>query len=121
GPVLLQALAMLADDDLAAVGRGADYIHLVAEVLNLAFADREAYLGDPRFVDVPLEGLLSREYARARRTLVDPHRAFGCMPEPGDPRSGDGQRSRVGELTPVAARSGPRIADTSYLCVVDAA
>ncbi len=128
GPVLLQALAMLAEDDLPALGQRASsasasgYVHLLAEVLNLAFADREAYFGDPRFVDVPLAGLLSPEYVRAQRRRVDPRRAFGRLPDPGDPwpyQGGLGRRA--GPATVAAKRSGPRTTDTSYLCVVDAA
>jgi gamma-glutamyltranspeptidase/glutathione hydrolase len=53
----------------------ADYLHTVIECAKLAFADREAYYGDPDFVEVPLDRLLSGEYADERRALVDPRRA----------------------------------------------
>lgn len=76
GPVFLQQLALLEGFDLAALGRGsADALHVWIEVAKLAFADREACYGDPRFADVPLARLLSPEYADARRRLVDPTQA----------------------------------------------
>ena len=71
GPVLLQALRLLEGFDLPALGHlSAEYVHTVAECLKLAFADREAWYGDPAFVDVPLDALLSREYADERRALI---------------------------------------------------
>ena len=72
GAVFLQQLALLEGYDLAALGHNsADYIHTVVEASKLAFADREQYYGDPEFVDVPLDRLLSKEYAAARRALID--------------------------------------------------
>src|SRR5579859_1317878 len=71
GPVFCQQLAMLDGFDLAGLGAGsADLIHTVTEVAKLAFADREAWYGDPRHSDVPLDGLLSPAYAAERRRLV---------------------------------------------------
>jgi gamma-glutamyltranspeptidase / glutathione hydrolase len=71
GPVFLQQLALLEGFDLATMGPGsADYIHAVTECAKLAFADREAWYGDPEFTDVPVKALLSAEYADARRRLV---------------------------------------------------
>jgi gamma-glutamyltranspeptidase/glutathione hydrolase len=76
GPVFLQQLALLEGFDLAALGRGsADALHLWIECAKLAFADREACYADPRFAEVPLERLLSPDYAAARRRLVDPEQA----------------------------------------------
>src|SRR5262252_9196150 len=73
GPVFLQQLALLAGFDLGAMEpAGADYIHTVVECAKLAFADREAWYGDPRFADVPLAALLSADYAARRRGLVGP-------------------------------------------------
>ena len=72
GPVFLQQLKLLEGFDLAAMGHNsADYIHTVIEAAKLAFADREAYYGDPEFIDVPLDGLLSDRYAAIRRQLID--------------------------------------------------
>ncbi len=73
GPVFLQQLALLEGFDLSAMGPGtADYIHTVTECGKLAFADREAWYGDPDFTDVPVNALLSAEYASARRRLIGP-------------------------------------------------
>jgi gamma-glutamyltranspeptidase/glutathione hydrolase len=71
GPVFLQQLALLAGFDLAAMAP-AEYIHTVVECAKLAFADREAWYGDPRCADVPLPALLSADYAAQRRALVGP-------------------------------------------------
>ena len=71
GPVFLQQLALLSGFDLAGMGPGsAELIHTVVECAKLAFADREAWYGDPRFTEVPLGGLLSPGYAAERRRLV---------------------------------------------------
>jgi gamma-glutamyltranspeptidase/glutathione hydrolase len=76
GPVFLQQLRLLEGFDLAAMGRGSsELLHTWIECAKLAYADRDACYGDPRFVDVPLDRLLSREYAAERRGLVDPARA----------------------------------------------
>jgi gamma-glutamyltranspeptidase/glutathione hydrolase len=69
GPVFLQQLALLEGLDLTAMA-AADYLHTWVECAKLAFADREAYYGDPLFDDVPLDALLSRDYAAERRGLV---------------------------------------------------
>jgi gamma-glutamyltranspeptidase/glutathione hydrolase len=85
GPVFLQQLKLLEGFDLAAMGHNsADYIHAVIEAAKLSFADREAYYGDPEFIDVPMEGLLSEKYAAIRRELIDPARA-SMDQRPGDP------------------------------------
>jgi gamma-glutamyltranspeptidase/glutathione hydrolase len=84
GPVLLQTLALLEGTDLAGLGQNsADYIHHLTEALKLAFADREAYYGDPAMVEVPLATLISSEYAAERRKLISPDRALPEMPPPG--------------------------------------
>jgi gamma-glutamyltranspeptidase/glutathione hydrolase len=68
GPVMLQALNMLEDVDLKAMGfNSAQYLHTIYQVMNFAFADRDFYYGDPYFPpEEPLEGLLSKEYAKSR-------------------------------------------------------
>jgi len=72
GPVLLQQLKLLEGFDLAALGHNtADYLHTYLECAKLAYADREHYYGDPEFVDVPLDRLLSDAYAAERRALID--------------------------------------------------
>ena len=76
GFVLLEMLNILADDDLGALGWGvADAVHLMVEAKKLAFADGLAYVGDPRFVDNPLDRLLDKAYARERRRAIDPQHA----------------------------------------------
>jgi gamma-glutamyltranspeptidase / glutathione hydrolase len=71
GPVFLQQLALLAGYDLAALGHNsADYLHILTECSKLAFADREAYYGDPRFDQTPFDVLFSDDYNAARRKLV---------------------------------------------------
>jgi gamma-glutamyltranspeptidase/glutathione hydrolase len=81
GPVFLQQLALLDGFDLAAMGPGtADYLHTVTECGKLAFADREAWYGDPDFTDVPVKALLSAEYADARRQLAGPEASAELRP-----------------------------------------
>jgi gamma-glutamyltranspeptidase/glutathione hydrolase len=76
GPVFLQQLSILEGYNLAAMGHNSpEYVHLLIETAKLAFADREKYYGDPDFVDVPLDTLLSAEYAAQRRQLIDPDRS----------------------------------------------
>jgi gamma-glutamyltranspeptidase/glutathione hydrolase len=71
GPVFAQQLALLEGFELAAMGPGrAEFIHTVIECAKLAFADREAWYGDPDFTDVPVKALLSAGFAEARRGLV---------------------------------------------------
>jgi gamma-glutamyltranspeptidase/glutathione hydrolase len=72
--------------------------------MKLGFADRERFYGDPRFVDVPLARLLSRDYAETRRRLIDPGRAGPALPPPGAPME---TGTPAGSL------------DTSYVAVVD--
>src|SRR5947208_3300266 len=73
GPVLLQTLNILEGVDLKAFGvNSADYIHHVHEAIKLAYADRNAYYGDPAFTQVPIAGLLSKPYAAERRRLIGP-------------------------------------------------
>lgn len=71
GPVLLQTLKILEAFDLAAMDPlGDEFVHTVVEAMKLAYADREAYYGDPEFFDVPMAHLLSEDYAAQRRKLM---------------------------------------------------
>ncbi|HTS61172.1 MAG TPA: gamma-glutamyltransferase [Candidatus Acidoferrales bacterium] len=73
GPAELFALNILEGYDLKKMGHNsADYIHTSVEALKLAMADRDTYLGDMDFIQIPYSGLLSKEYAAARRKLIDP-------------------------------------------------
>ena len=76
GVHITHMLNILEGYDIAALGFGtAETIHLLAEVLKIAFADRAAASGDPDFVGVPVQRLTSKEYARERRRAIDEHRA----------------------------------------------
>jgi gamma-glutamyltranspeptidase / glutathione hydrolase len=81
GPVFLQQLALLDGFGLEQMGPGsADFIHVLTECAKLAFADREAWYGDPRFTDVPLAALLSPQYAAQRRQLVGEQASAALRP-----------------------------------------
>ncbi len=81
GPVMLQALAILEQFDIAAMDpNGSEFVHTVIEAEKLAFADREIYYGDPSFVDVPLTQLLSREYAQTRSKLIGERASAELLP-----------------------------------------
>ena len=92
GPVMLQALNMLETLDLKAMGyNSAAYIHALYQVMNLAFADRDFYYGDPYFPpQEPLRGLLSKEYARDRAKLIRSDRNDAGV-KPGDPYPYEGK------------------------------
>lgn len=99
GLLVLEQLNLLEGFDLASLGFGtAEALHLMVEAKKLAFADRLRYAGDPRFIDVPLEKLLSKAFAARRRQAIDPDRAAtqvaGALPETLD-------------------------GDTSYFCIAD--
>lgn len=88
GIVMLIALNILEGYDLEALGHNnAEYIHVVTEAMKLAFADRNRYVADPRFVEVPTEELLSKRYAASRRGLIKNDRAMVVAPA-GDPKNG---------------------------------
>jgi gamma-glutamyltranspeptidase / glutathione hydrolase len=99
GIAALQMLNILSGYDLKAMGpTSADYWHTLVEAKKLAFADRAKYYADPLFAKVPVQRLISADYADQRRKLIDPRKAMPAPP------AGD---ARVGQ------------ADTIYLCVVD--
>lgn len=88
GFVLLEILNILRDDDFAAVPWGsADAVHVMVEAKKLAFADRLAYAGDPRFVATPLGRLLDPAYGQTRRRAIDPARAAEAAPSGGLPEA----------------------------------
>ncbi|MGQ9809171.1 MAG: gamma-glutamyltransferase family protein [Armatimonadota bacterium] len=121
GPVFLQQLAILQHFDLRAMGWGtAAYFHTIIEAARLAFADREAWYGDPDFDDVPLERLLSPAYNRQRAALVDP-RAAAPELRPGDPFQRRTAPDVSSAVTPPAGEgcSGGSSGDTTHLDVVD--
>src|SRR5262245_14144990 len=87
GFVMLEALNILEGFDLKAMGHNsAPYLHAVTEALKLSFADRNKYVGDPKFVpSIPMKALLSKEYAAMRRAQIDPNHAIVGESAPGDP------------------------------------
>lgn len=129
GPVLAQALSILKNLDLASMGHNSpEYIHTVAEALNLAFADREFYYGDPEFVDVPMDALVSDAYGRLRAGLIREGQAWGELPAPGNPTTLEATRSDyqwppAGDWLTVrkAMEESPLEPDTSHVCVIDSA
>lgn len=121
GIVLMQALNILEGFDLALLGHNsAQAIHLQVEALKLAMADRERYAGDPDFVDVPIDGLLSPEYAALRRGLLNTEKAQATYP-PGDPVNmravlqGYNSPDALPSLEEVGAQDG-----TTHIAVADA-
>nr|PJZ91097.1 hypothetical protein CH379_20575 [Leptospira ellisii] len=85
GAVVPLALQVLEGIDLKTMGHNSpEYVHTVLQAIELAMADREKFFGDPAFVSVPVEGLLSKEYAAERRKLLRAD-AFGKTPPHGDP------------------------------------
>jgi gamma-glutamyltranspeptidase/glutathione hydrolase len=137
GPVMLQQLALLQGfdlDDLDPVGP--DFVHLVTECAKLAYADREAWYGDPDFVDVPMATLLSRDYNDLRRRLVGERASLELRPgspdgrEPYLPIGGADvvPTAGVGEPTvgpmggigePTTSELGVVAGDTCHLDIID--
>src|SRR5262249_17606857 len=92
-----------------------EYIHTVIECAKLAFADRERFYGDPKFVDVPLKMLLSKEYADERRKLIDPRKASTEL------RPGHGPKTKPDEEQGVRLTPQDLLhrADTTHTCAPD--
>jgi gamma-glutamyltranspeptidase/glutathione hydrolase len=85
-PMLMQTLNMLERFDLRAMGHNSPaYIHTVAEAIKLSFGDREAHYGDPDYSTIPIDGLLSKEYAAERVQLIDPEGAYPAQRPAGNP------------------------------------
>ena len=113
-PVFLQQLALLDGFDLEGMGlNSASYVHTITECAKLAFADREAFYGDPRFVEVPVERLVSRAYADERRRLIADTASL-------DLRPGGGRLPPVVAAISGAVGTGePTRGDTVHLDIVD--
>lgn len=107
GIMLLETLSILDGVELEALGHNsADYLHFVTEAIKLAAADRDAFVGDPHHVDVPVGTMLSADFAAARRQKIRAGVASPDIPAPG--------------VVNVEPPSETQL-DTSYVCVVDAA
>ena len=132
GPALLQALQILKDDPLAEMDfAGPDFVHLVVEALKLAFADREAYYGDPADSEIAISRLLSEEYARERRGLIGSEASLDQRPGhiPGHEhlaqafikrsQPGRGADAGIGGGEPTMAHLANRAGDTVHIDVAD--
>jgi gamma-glutamyltranspeptidase/glutathione hydrolase len=115
GSTIGEALNILEGYDLAHMPRE-QALHLYLEASRYAFADRGAYLGDPDFVQVPLRGLLSKDFALTRRNAITDRAAPGAVP-PGDPAPFNGTRSFRGEASVTATRAG----STTHITTADKA
>ena len=132
GPVLLQALNILENFDLRSMKHNSpEYLHTVVEALKLAFADRDTYYGDPAFVRVPGEGLLSKAYAKERAKLIDPKNASRAFVA-GNPLPFDGQVKEwtywVANIKDAGKSTGPlpdpepvsgSLKDTTHIAIID--
>ena len=122
--VLMQALNILENFNLREMGHNSTaYIHTISQAINLAFADREAYYGDPDFAVVPVDGLLSKDYARDRAAMIDPSKAFSQLPPHGDPwayssMSGAPAPAREPVAASSGADSGPE-SGTTHISTID--
>ena len=131
GPVLLQQLAILDGMEIRSMDPlGADFVHSVIEAAKLSFADREAYYGDPNFVDVPLEILLSKNYNESRRNLISLQASADLLPGliEGYSNAIDHALAERGELVsnigmgvgePTVAKTGATNGDTVHLDIID--
>jgi gamma-glutamyltranspeptidase/glutathione hydrolase len=130
GPVFLQQLALLEDVDLKTMGfLSADHIHTVVESAKLAFADREAWYGDPDFADVPLAGLLDKSYASQRRRLLGDRASLELRPGtvggrqavvPRFAHGSSGDRARTHSVGDPTLLANP-LGDTCHVAVIDRA
>lgn len=119
GPVFMQVLALLAGDDLAAMDPfGPDYLHLLAEAIKLAFADRETYYGDPDFSAVPMRELLAPDYNAARRALIGARANLDLRP--GKVRGFDGQVAHMQALLDRLSRKGAAVYEPTMAHLGDA-
>ncbi|MGH9840442.1 MAG: gamma-glutamyltransferase family protein [Blastocatellia bacterium] len=120
GPVMLEALNLIESYDLKAIGHNSpDYVHTLIEAIKLAFADRDRYYGDPKFVKVPGAELISKDYATMRRALIDP-RTASLEQRPGDPVN----KKLLADLISINSFDIPeaeRANDTTCVNVIDAA
>ena len=125
GAVVPLTLQILEGIDLKSMGHNTpEYIHTVLQAIELAMADRERFMGDPRFLKVPVRGLLSGSYAAERRHLMTPGKAFGKMPMHGNPLQFETRGAPPGSEELLTEHDpGEQYEaygkDTSYISVVD--
>ena len=124
-PMVQQTLNLLEHFDLKAMGHNSpEYIHTVTEALKLVFGDREAYYADPEYAEIPLDGLISKEYAAERVGLIDPERALPEQAAPGDPWKYSQGNGQVPVTAGIAASSNGSSEDsnhegTTHVSVID--
>ena len=133
GPMLLQTLNILENFDLRRMGHNsADYLHTIIEAFKLAYADRDTYYADTEFVDIPAQGLLSKEYAARRAQLIDMERASETFAA-GDPFEFDPSHDREDwqywvadaanpppeRLQVAAADRTDNMKDTTHIAIID--
>jgi gamma-glutamyltranspeptidase/glutathione hydrolase len=138
GPVTLQQLALLKGFELDGLDpTGPDFIHLVVECSKLAYSDREAFYGDPKFVDVPMTTLLSEAYSAERRKLIGETASLELLPgsiagfgsivklrrETVETAAGAGEPTvgRLGAGEPTVGRMGAMRGDTVHFDIIDTA
>ena len=131
GPTLLQMLAILDGMDVAAMDpTGPDFVHAVVEAAKLAFSDREAYYGDPDFVDVPMQQLLGAPYNAGRRSQITGEASADLRPGTLDgyrvaiekataDRSNVVASASMGVGEPTVAKTGVSTGDTVHLDIID--
>ncbi len=121
GPAEIIALNLLEGFDLKKMGHNSpDFIHTGIEAVKLAYADREKYLGDSDFIKIPFAGLLSKQYAKDRRALIDPAKAsFDLRPGDAEKYAGAAGAGIAYVPPPNLEGDSDHAGDTSYLAVVD--
>ena len=113
GAAIVEMLNILEEFDIASLGFGTvEGVHLLAEAMKIAFADRFEYMGDPAFMEVPVEALTSKEYAASRRGEIDPDRARTHAY--GSPSAYVGEGADTTHLT-VADRDGSVVSTTQTI------
>ncbi len=127
GPVMLQQLALLKGFDLDGIDpTGPEFVHVVTECGKLAYADREAFYGDPDFAEVPMAALLSAPYNDARRTLIDVRASMELRPGKIAgfnarvlQRRGSAPAAGAGTGEPTVGRLGQVAGDTVHFDIID--
>jgi gamma-glutamyltranspeptidase/glutathione hydrolase len=119
GPLVPMTLNILEGYDIATLGAGSlEFLHRYVEAFKLAAADREGFFGDPQQLDVPIRGLLSKEYAEERRGTIEDDHAYPELPPPGDPWRFERRAGPAGYRPRIVAGVGAP--DTSFACAMDA-
>jgi len=120
GPSLIELMNLVEGYELRSKGQNsAQYIHILLEAVKLAFSDRDAYFGDPDFVKVPMEGLLSKEYAAERRKALNVSEAWPGLPPPGNPWPFQGVERPAARGIDIPGLNAPMASDTASTCAVD--